>query len=75
MEELKCEICGCDYSDDFYKTEEHKCICEECFLEYAEVETSTRKSYFLNGDYIGNDEDMQEVIDSLCSYTRAERID
>lgn len=67
----KCDICGSDYGDSYYKNEEdNTVICVDCLLESDMVTTSTTTHYFLDGDYIGNDEDdIEEVIDAICDYS------
>ena len=65
---MNCVRCGTDYSDNFYKDEySDEIICEECLLESDMITTDTVTSYYLDGEYIGNDNDIEEVIDSICN--------
>lgn len=68
-DEIKiCGICGAELSDGFYKQKETgEIICEECLLESDMITTDTITSYYLDGEYIGNNVDsMEDVIDCLC---------
>ena len=60
-EKIKCEICGTEFSDNFYKQNETgKIICEECL-------TDTITNYYLDGEYIGNNSDsIEDVIETIC---------
>lgn len=73
--ELICKKCGSNYSDGFYKDKStNEIICEDCLLELPDIQTSTLKSFFLDGDYIGNSEDIKEVIDAICDYNDFEEV-
>lgn len=76
MGELKCEICGSDFTDGFYKDKRTgDIICEECLLELPDVQTSTIRHFYLYGDYIGNDEEIEEVIDAICANEEYEKVE
>lgn len=66
---MKCEICGNEYDgDNYYKNEDtDEIICEECLLESDGITTSTATSYYVDGEYIGNDLDFDELINNVCS--------
>lgn len=73
---MKCEICGSDYAENYYKdkyTEE--IICEDCLLGIDGITTSTTTHYSLEGIYLGSDDDSQEVVDNICDYTSFEKIE
>ena len=40
-------------------------MCTNCLLKEFEVEESTITHYYVRGEYIGSDEDMDEVILNL----------
>lgn len=42
-----------------------KYYCSECLLKEFDVEESTTTHYYLDGEHIGTDEDMDEVIRNL----------
>lgn len=67
-EKIKCEICGTEFSDNFYKQNETgEIICEECLLESDMITTDTITNYYLDGEYIGNNSDsIEDVIETIC---------
>ncbi len=67
-EKIKCEICGTEFFDNFYKQNETgKIICEECLLESDMITTDTITNYYLDGEYIGNNSDsIEDVIETIC---------
>jgi hypothetical protein len=73
---MKCERCGNDYSDSYYRDEySDEIICEECLLEIDGITTSSITYYYLDGEYIGDDsESIQDVIDCICDNTSYKEI-
>ena len=65
---MKCEICGNEYDgDNYYKNEDtDEIICEDCLLESDGITTSTATSYYVDGEYIGNDLEFDELINNVC---------
>lgn len=62
-----CEICGAETSDAFYKEKETgKIICEECLLLSDKIERETVTHYYLDGEYVGDSDHIEEVIDAIC---------
>lgn len=74
---MNCMRCGTDYSDGFYKDEySDEIICEDCLLESDGITTDTITYYYIDGEFIGDDSDIQEVIDNICdniSYKKIEK--
>ena len=67
---MKCKICGSDYSEHYYKNKyDDEIICEECLLEIDGITTSTTTHYFLDSEYMGTDEDMNELVEKICDYS------
>ena len=74
--ESECLLCDdfsyqcseCDTEQGLYKYK-GKVLCEDCLLNELNHEVQIEKvstyEYFLNGEYIGSDNDMDEVIDTL----------
>ena len=68
MENRFCESCDCELAEYEY---DGKVYCSECLLEKLEedkkIESWKTKSYMLDGEYLGNDNDnsLDEIIDSL----------
>lgn len=71
-----CSKCGSDYADNYYKdkvTEE--ILCEDCLLEIDKVTSSTITNYYIDGEYIGNDEcDIEEILKTICDYFDYEEV-
>lgn len=58
--------CECESDKSEYKYNE-KYYCIDCLLKKFEVEAWTQTHYSIRGEYLGSDEDMDEVIQSLDS--------
>lgn len=72
---MKCERCGSDYAESYYKDKySDEIICEECLLELDGITTSTETYYFLDGEYIGSDCNYSELIENICESTDYEEI-
>lgn len=69
MNEHQCDICGNIYSDNYYyNDDDEKIICEECLLELDGVTTSTETNYYIDGEYMGSDYDIDNLIENICGY-------
>jgi len=42
-----------------------KCYCTDCLLDKFDIEEALVKQYFINGNLLGTDEDMDEVMENL----------
>ena len=75
--EKKCSICGSDYADRYFKEKyTDKLICEDCLLNLDEVEKSVAIiNYFVDGEYVGNDDEPDELYKSLCDYLDYEEVE
>ena len=62
MHSFTCVKCDDDISEYKFKGEY---VCTNCLLIEFEVEESTITHYYVRGEYIGSDEDMDEVILNL----------
>lgn len=76
-EEMKCDRCGSDYSENYYKSEyDDEIICEECLLNDDKISITSIDHYYIDGEYMGNDgESIQEVIDNVCNYLYYNKIE
>lgn len=65
---LSCNKCDCEaeyaYNDDVY--------CLDCLLKENDVEECTTTSYYVDGEYLGTDDDMDEVLENLNNYVYGE---
>ena len=68
---MRCDICGTAHSEYFYKNEEQT-LCEECILNSDMICTST--NYYLDGEYIGDSDNMEEVYNNICEILGYEEI-
>ena len=73
---MRCDRCESDYAEHYYKDEySDEIICEDCLLELDGITTSTITNYFIDGEYIGSDEEsIQEVINNICDYFSFEEV-
>ena len=72
---MKCNICGSDYADNYFKDEySDEIICEECLLEIDGITTSTETHYLLDGQYMGSDFNNSELLENICDNTTYKKI-
>lgn len=72
---MKCNICGSDYADNYFKDEySDEIICEECLLEIDGITTSTETHYLLDGQYMGSDFNNSELLENICDNTAYKKI-
>lgn len=57
--------CECGYEGDYLYNDTY--YCKQCILKEFGVETYTVEHYMLNGEYLGDDNDLDEVIENLSS--------
>lgn len=68
--EIECNVCGNKYADSYFKNKENnEIICEDCLLDAFCTTSTTTHYFFQDGDYLGSDEDLDEVIENLCDNT------
>ena len=73
---MKCKICESNYADNYYKdTITDEIICEDCLLEIDGITTNTITQYFLDGEYLGDTDDYDALVDNICENTMYERIE
>lgn len=74
--EEKCSICGGIYRTfRMFKNKYTKeLVCEDCLLELDGITTETTHHYFLDGEYIGNDDEIDEVYNNICFYNGYEEV-
>lgn len=73
---MKCERCGSDYAESYYKDKySDEIICEECLLELDGITTNKETHYFLDGYYLGTDNNYSELIENICENTDYEEIE
>ena len=74
-EEIECNVCGNKYADNYFKNKENgEIICEDCFLEAFCTTSTTTHYHSQDGDYLGSDDDLDEVIENLCDNTDFEEV-
>lgn len=70
MSKIECHRCGSDYADEYFKDEySDEVICNDCLLEIDGITSNTITSYYLDGEYLGNDSDYDELIETICDNT------
>lgn len=71
---MKCNLCGSDYADEYFKDKyTDEIVCIDCILSDCSQSTTTHYTT-TDGDYLGSDDDMEEVADSIETYTSFKRI-
>lgn len=76
MEERKCSVCGSENIENYYKHEySDEIICEECLLQIDGITTATTTHYFLDGEYMGTDDDIDDLIEKICDYGSYEKLE
>ena len=67
----KCEICGEDneFEDYFEDESTGKIICLNCMLEEQCTTEKLTRYYDKDGEYLGDDDDLDEVIEYILSRT------
>lgn len=64
---MKCERCGSDYAESYYKNKySDEIICEECLLESDCMSHDTVTSYYLEGEYMGDSNDYEKLLDEVA---------
>ena len=58
----------------FKNKETGEIICEQCLLGLDKVDTDTQTLYYLDGEYIGDDNEIDEVEEQICDYLGYEQI-
>lgn len=72
---MKCNICGSDYADNYFKDEcTDEIICEECLLEIDGIATNTETHYFLDGEYMGSNFNYTELLENICNSTTYKKL-
>lgn len=71
---MKCDLCGSDYADEYFKDKyTDEIVCIDCILSDC-IQSTTTHYTTTDGDYLGSDDDMEEVADAIETYTSFKRI-
>ena len=76
---MECNICGTNAKGIEYFQNENtdEIICEDCLLEVDGLTTDTVTNYFLDGEFIGDNNELDVVINSICEccdYKKVEEV-
>lgn len=65
---MKCDRCGTDVTNIQYFKDKYgdEVICEDCMLEIDGITTDTVTNYFLDGEFIGDNNELDVVINNIC---------
>ena len=67
---MRCAICGSVCSEHYFKDEySEEIICEDCLLEIDGMTTTTINHYFLDGEYMGSDDEPYDLYQNICEST------
>jgi len=72
---MKCNICGSSYEETYFKDEySEEIVCEDCLLEIDGMTSNSITHYFLDGEYMGSDDDLYNLYETICENTRYKKI-
>lgn len=72
---MKCDRCESNYADEYFKDKyTDEIVCLDCILSDC-IESTTTHYTTIDGNYLGSDDDMEEVANSIESYTSFKRIE
>lgn len=74
---MECNRCGTDAKNIEYFKDEYsdEVICEDCLLEIDGITTDSVTNYFLDGDFIGDSNEIDVVINSICDNVGYQKIE
>lgn len=66
MEDRYCEKCDCELAEYEWKG---KVFCGNCLVEHLEesgiIQGYSHMTYYIDGEHLGSDDDMSEVVENL----------
>jgi len=76
---MECNICGTNAKGiEYFQNEStDEIICEDCLLEVDGITTDTVTNYFADGEFIGDNNELDVVINSICEcydYKKVEEV-
>lgn len=64
---MKCHICNSEYADTYFKNKDtDEIICDECLLESDCMSYDTVTSYYLDGEYMGDTNNYEDLLDNIA---------
>lgn len=74
---MECQRCGTNVKNIEYFKDEYsdEIICEDCLLEIDGITTDTVTNYFLDGDFIGDNNELDVVINNICDNVGYKKIE
>lgn len=64
---MKCSICKSDYADAYFKNKDtNEIICDQCLLESDCMSYETTTSYYLEGEFMGDTDDYESLLDNVA---------
>lgn len=64
---MKCSICNATFAESYYKNKyTNKIICDDCLLESDCMSYDTVTSYYLEGEYMGDTNDYEKLLDNVA---------
>jgi len=69
----ECQKCGAKIfeGDSIYK-DQNGFLCEDCLIEKAGIKEVTTSTYFLDGEYVGDENEYDEVLEVAVEVAEAE---
>ena len=64
---MKCNRCGSNCAESYFKNKDtDEIICDECLLESDLISYDTVTSYYLEGEYMGDTNDYENLLDEVA---------
>lgn len=64
---MKCSICNTTCAESYYKNKgTDEIICDECLLESDLISYDTVTFYYLEGEYLGDTNDYEELLENVA---------
>lgn len=65
-EKMECSKCKKNYLEHYYTDKDNiEILCEDCLLRLKEVEINIITEYYIDNEYMGNDENYEELLDNI----------
>lgn len=73
---MKCNRCGNNCAESYYKNKDiNEIICAECLLESDLINYDTVTSYYLEGEYLGDTNDYEQLLENVAYQLDYEKIE
>lgn len=72
---MKCSICNTTCAESYYKNKDtNEIICNTCLLESDLISYDTVTSYYLEGEYLGDTNDYEQLLENVACQLNYEEV-